>query len=82
MSIVIDDRLEEVVRGAWEMTLGISVEPEDDFFDLGGDSMLGLMIVSALEDQLGVEFDIRELFERPTVRHMTEVLTVKGIAIP
>lgn len=46
-----------------------SVSVEDDFFDLGGDSLLATRVVSrALENNLGL--DLRTVFEQRTIRRL------------
>jgi acyl carrier protein len=52
----------------WQELLGIHpVGIHDNFFLLGGHSLLGTRLVSRLRSEFGVHMPLRELFERPTV---------------
>ncbi len=60
--------VERVLAGIWARTLGVDrVGVEDDFFALGGDSMLSIKIVSRVRAALGVRLSPRVLFTTPTV---------------
>lgn len=41
---------------------------EDDFFEMGGHSLLGMQVATRLRDRLGVSLELRALFDDPTVR--------------
>jgi amino acid adenylation domain-containing protein len=44
---------------------------EDNFFMLGGHSLMGAQLVAKIQDSFGVELSLRSLFEEPTVRGMS-----------
>ena len=61
--------LEEVVAAIVAERLGLErVAPEDNFFLLGGHSLLGAQLITRVSDQFGVSLDLRALFDNPTSR--------------
>ncbi|MER7484267.1 amino acid adenylation domain-containing protein, partial [Streptomyces sp. NPDC126510] len=59
---------EELVAEVWRELLGAErVGVHDDFFELGGDSLLALRTVSRINALFGTDLSPRALFERPTV---------------
>src|SRR5207302_3221027 len=51
-----------------EQMLGIDgLGRDDDFFELGGDSLLGTQFVSKINRRLGSRLTLRDLFEQPRI---------------
>jgi amino acid adenylation domain-containing protein len=64
--------LEAAVAGIVAELLHISeVAPDDDFFLLGGHSLLGTQLIARLRDGFDVDVRLRTLFEQPTVRALS-----------
>jgi amino acid adenylation domain-containing protein len=67
--------LEEKVAAIWAGVLGVErVGTMDDFFDLGGHSLLGLRLVNQLREALGEHVSLAIVFEASTPGTMSELL--------
>ncbi len=63
------------ISGVWQEILGIEpIGAHDNFFQLGGSSLLGLEVVWRLSRELGVQIPLRNLFEAPTVYELAALL--------
>lgn len=48
------------------------ISTHDSFFQLGGDSLLGIQLVTRVRDRFGVEFTMRSLFAAPSIAAVAE----------
>jgi acyl carrier protein len=67
--------LEQVLETIVAELLGLSrVRVDENFFMLGGHSLLGAQLIARIGSRFGVEMSLRSLFDNPTVAEMaTEV---------
>lgn len=76
-----EGRVERELAGLWEEVLEISpVGAEDDFFDLGGDSLTAVQLFSRIGDRFGRHFPLGEMLRARTVRSMGRLLQDEGKA--
>jgi acyl carrier protein len=67
------NEIEAAVATIWQTLLGFEqVGVYDNLFDLGGDSLLIVQIISRVRETLRVEVPLRSVFEEPTVAALAE----------
>ena len=67
--------MEQAMAGIWSQVLGVErVGIRDNFFDLGGHSLMAMRLIMAVQDMLGVDVSLRDLFEGPTIEQMLAVI--------
>jgi acyl carrier protein len=62
----------------WTSVLGVPAGPHDDFFELGGDSLLATQIVLILRDSYDVDLRVWQLLEAPTLAQLAEMVELDG----
>jgi thioesterase domain-containing protein/acyl carrier protein len=74
----VEKRLVEI----WEDVLAIRpIGVRDNYFELGGHSMLAVKLISRIEKEFGKRLPLAELFRSPTVEHLTELLLQDSITL-
>jgi acyl carrier protein len=62
------NEIEQLTADIWHTLFGIErVGIHDDFFNLGGNSLLAIQLVSQLRKAFKVEMPLSKLFESPTI---------------
>ena len=68
--------VEEALAHIWADVLGLDqVGIDDDFMELGGDSLRASQVVSRVTGELGVDIPLRSLFQASTVAYMALAVT-------
>lgn len=68
-------QLEELIAGVWKQILRSDrIGLDDNFFDLGGDSLLLVAVHSNLQKQLEIQINVTDLFAYTTVRSLAKNL--------
>ena len=70
-----EDEVEKVIASVWQSTLGIQdIGVHDNFFDLGGDSLLAVQVRSKLQRQLNQDLAVADTFQYPTIHSLASYL--------
>ncbi|MCU0681993.1 MAG: SDR family NAD(P)-dependent oxidoreductase [Polyangiaceae bacterium] len=77
------DELERSVVAAWQGALGLDrIGVNDNFFDLGGNSLLWLKVIKRLKAELGRDVPLTAVFEAPSAAALAALLGRVGSAAP
>ncbi len=67
-----------VIADSWRAVLDVpALTDDDDFFELGGDSIMVTRIVSYLRRELGVEVDMVQVWETPSFGEFRDAVTAQ-----
>ena len=73
-----EGELELTLAAIWRELLGVErVGRNDNFFSLGGHSLLGIQVLSRVSRQLNITLPLRVLFEARTVRELAECINAE-----
>jgi amino acid adenylation domain-containing protein len=69
-------RLEGELAELWEEVLGRNhLSAQDDFFLVGGHSLLAIRLIGRMRERFGVDVPVQRLFETPTIRGLAEFVS-------
>ena len=71
--------VEAVLAGWWQELLGVErVSPNDDFFELGGQSLIGVRLFSKIKKTYGLHLGLSTLFEARTIAQLAKLVRDAG----
>lgn len=74
LTVVADPTTKQLTE-IWEELLGVEpIAPDQNYFDLGGDSSLAVLLFVKIEKVFNVKLPIFTLFEAPTIEELAQVL--------
>jgi len=69
------DEVETLLAGIWAEVLGVAqLGIDDDFFDLGGQSLSAVKMINTLRSSLEVDVSVKTIFNAPTVREFAAAI--------
>ena len=73
------DAMERTLAGIWSGLLNTDqIGIHDDFFDLGGHSLIGIQVLAQVEQQFSRTLPLKSLFEASTIAQFAELLRGEG----
>jgi acyl carrier protein len=70
-----ETELEKRIGAVWQRVLGFEqVGLDDNFFDLGGDSLVAIQMAKHLKQELELDFPVAKLYQGVTIRALAQLL--------
>lgn len=69
---------EQLVAGVWAEELGRDAALDDNFFDIGGHSLLAVKVFKQIADRSGLPISLTDVFRYPTIRSFADFLDSTG----
>ena len=74
------NEIEEIIQTIWEEVLEIEkISVSNNFFEIGGESLKAIRVVSRLSAELELELSVNVIFQKPTIsqlaEHIEEIIT-------
>nr|WP_225896562.1 KR domain-containing protein [Amazonocrinis nigriterrae] len=69
-------QLEQTITQIWQQSLGIElVGIDDDFFELGGDSLLAVHLIAKISEATQTKLSPHSLMDAPTIANLAQLIT-------
>ena len=76
------DPLEQQLAYIWQDVLGCPVGVQNNFFDLGGHSLIAVRLMARIQQQFGLNLPLAILFQSPTIEQMAPLLRQQPDSLP
>lgn len=69
------DKTEEILMKMWMDILGVeNIGVNDNFFDLGGNSLKAILLISKIHKELNIEISFKEIYTLQTISDLSEFI--------
>jgi acyl carrier protein len=70
--------VDKILVNIWQELLGVDrIGIYDNFFEIGGHSLLAIRVISAIRDKWEVELLAKDIFEYPTINELSKYLEIQ-----
>ena len=73
-----NDNPKEVLKEIWERILNIRVKNNDNFFNLGADSLDTIMLLVEVKDRFGVDLAVEDIYSYPLIKDQIRLIFSKS----
>jgi amino acid adenylation domain-containing protein len=81
-AVLLEDMLEEKLCNIWKELLPIDkISPADNFFKLGGHSLIAIRLASRIHKEFNIDVNIWEIFQYSTISSLAKLLRIKNPAL-
>jgi acyl carrier protein len=71
-----ESKLEQLLCEIWQQALNLEqVGTTDNFFRLGGHSLIAVNVLAQISDKFAVDLDLAELFKSPSIKGIVKLIT-------
>lgn len=78
ISRALPDLTEERLVVLWQELLEVEAGPDDDFFEIGGNSLLAIALMAKVHRVFGQDIRLGEFLESPTIAHLASQISRGG----
>jgi amino acid adenylation domain-containing protein len=76
------DSIERQIVSIWESLFAVQpIGIRDDFFELGGDSLLGIRLFAQIENECGMHLTLATLLQAATIEQLASILRTKEASV-
>lgn len=68
------NKLEKQMLNIWESILDTNIGTDNNFFEMGGHSLLAIQLIGKIRKELNLQIDINHIFEYPTISSLCKSL--------
>lgn len=70
----VESNVKKAILNIWNDIFGEGINPAENFFDIGGDSLKALEIISNIYNKLGIRLKIKDVFHCQTIEKLTKFI--------
>ncbi len=71
----VSDKTSGIITGIWKSLTGREeIGPDEDFFEIGGHSLLALQILSRIKEEMGFKISLKDFLDNSTINKLTSKL--------